>query len=78
MFAKRVFLIDIHELAPDATGLVELTEMPKSGSERGARKIRLGHEENTLPEKGHRCFLLAGKQVCHAEEVNILVIRSGI
>jgi hypothetical protein len=62
MFAKRVFLIDIHELAPDATGLVELTEMAKSGSERGARKIRLWHEENPLPKKGRRCFVLAGQR----------------
>ena len=78
MFAERVFRIDIDELAPDATSLVHLAEMAESGSERGARKIRLGHEENTLPEKGRCCFVLAGKQVCHAEEVDILGIRSRI
>ena len=55
-----------------ATGLIDLAEMAKSGSEYGAAKIRPGHEENTLPEQSRRCFVLAGKQICHAEEVEIL------
>ena len=35
MFAERVFRIDLHELAPNATGLVHLVEMTESGRERG-------------------------------------------
>ena len=35
MFAERVFRIDLHELAPNATGLVHLAEMAESGHERG-------------------------------------------
>jgi hypothetical protein len=35
MFAEQVFRIDLHELAPNATGLVHLAEMTESGHERG-------------------------------------------
>ena len=78
MFAERVIWIDLLEFAPDATSLVDFTEMTESGSERGTRKIRLGHEENALPQECCCCFVLTSKQICHAEEVEILVIRSRI
>jgi hypothetical protein len=35
MLAERVIWIDLLEFAPDATSLVDLTEMTESGSERG-------------------------------------------
>jgi len=49
MFAKGVFWIDLFKLTPNSTGLIDLTEMAKSGSKYGACKICPGHEENPLP-----------------------------
>ena len=66
MLAKRVFRIDLHEFVPDTPGLVDLAEMTKGGRKRGARKIRSGHEDNALPEKSYRCFVLASQQVCRS------------
>jgi hypothetical protein len=43
MFAEGVFWIDLFELVPDATSLIAVTEMTKSGSQQDAAKIRLGH-----------------------------------
>ncbi len=36
MFVERVFRIDLHELAPNAAGLVHLVEMTESGRQRGS------------------------------------------
>ena len=49
MFAKGVFWIDLFKLTPNATGLIDFTEMTKSGSKYGACHICPGHEENPLP-----------------------------
>jgi hypothetical protein len=38
----------------------------------------LGHDDNALPQQSRYCFVLAGKQICHAEEVKLLVIRTRI
>jgi hypothetical protein len=64
--------------APDTPGLVDLAEMTKGRRKRGARKIRSGHEDNALPEKSYRCFVLAGQQVCHSAEVEILLSVSRV
>jgi hypothetical protein len=45
---------------PDATGLIDLAEMTKSGSKYGAGKIRTRDEENPLPEQSCRGPVLAG------------------
>jgi hypothetical protein len=49
MFAKGVFWIDLSKFTPNATGLIDLTEMARSGCKHGACKICLGNEENPLP-----------------------------
>src|SRR6185312_14164194 len=78
MLAERVFRIDLHEFAPDASGLVDLAEMAKGGRKRGAGKIRSGHEANAFPEMSCRCFVLAGQQVCRAQEVEVLLTLSRV
>ena len=72
VFGERVVRVDLFELAPHAAGLIELAEMAKGRSEKSARKIRPGHEDNPLPQQSGRCFVLAGKQICHTEEVKKL------
>src|SRR5262245_15083975 len=78
MLAERVFRIDLHEFAPDASGLVDLAEMAKGGRKRGAGKIRSGHEADAFPEMSCRCFVLAGQQVCRAQEVEVLLTLSRV
>jgi hypothetical protein len=72
VFVERVLRVDLFELAPDAAGPIDFAEMAESGSEYDTGKIRPGHEENPLPQQGRRRFVLAGKQVCHTEEVERL------
>ena len=50
MFAEGVLWIDLFKFAPDATGLVDLPKMTKSGSEDGSRKICPWHEQDALPK----------------------------
>ena len=52
--------------------------MTERGSEDGAAEIRLGDEQNALPEQSRRCLVLAGKQIRRAEEVEILLAPSGV
>src|ERR1700691_1647132 len=49
MFAEGVLWIDLFKFTPDATGLVNLPKMTKSGNEDGARKICPRHEQDALP-----------------------------
>ena len=49
IFAEGVFWIDLLKLTPNAAGLIDFTEMTKSGSKYGAREICPGHKENPLP-----------------------------
>jgi hypothetical protein len=73
MRSERVFRIDLHEFAADATGLFDVAEMTKRGSEHGAREIRSPHKANPLPEQDGCCFIFAGEQIRRTEEVEILL-----
>jgi hypothetical protein len=69
VFGECVVRVDRFELPPNLACLFELTEMTQRRGQKGARKIRPGHEHNSLPERSGRCFVLSRKQICHTKEV---------
>ena len=77
MLAEGIVRIDFLELGPDATGLIDLTEMTERGSEHGAREIRAWHQEDPLPQLRRGCFVLAGKKMRDAEQMEILLGVAG-
>ena len=78
MFAERVFRIDLLEFAPDATGLVDFTEMTKGGREETREKSVSGYEENALSEKSGRCFVLAGNRYAIPRKWGYCALKSGV
>src|SRR5215468_6638120 len=65
VFGECVVWVDLFKLLPNSACLLELAEMTKGRGEKSARKIRPGHEHNSLPEQSGCCFVLCRKQICH-------------
>ena len=74
VLGKRVFRVDLHQLAPDLTRFLGLAQMAERDSKEGAREIGLRTEPDALPEQGRRDLVVAGDQVGRAEKMDIEVL----
>ena len=78
MLGEGILRIDLHQLAPDLSGFLALSQMAERDSEKGPREVGLRRDPNALLEERRGVFVLAGDQVGRAEKVGIKIAQHWI